>query len=316
MIDSSSWQNPMVPPADGVDVVRTIDNSLLQKVAQSWRRHSADVDRSMERLATGKRINRASDDPAASVAVTDIGVQVERLNARLKNVQQTRSYVAAREGGNAAVTDLIIEIKGLVVQAGNTGALSDTERRAIQEQIDSKVEAIDFVSNTFTYKGERVFNSALSTRLGASTRSVEAPNPDDPGATLRAAEPISLRSLMSGGRLNTLSGNLEDAARVVDAALETNSAERAFLGDRQRELDAQERTIRVEIENTSGAKSQIEDTDYASEVAKLVKGQVLQQASRFMMQAAMEQMKQLTDLIAAATPSGKVRTGGTLNAVG
>lgn len=311
-------QNPIGQRSDPGDVIGKINNNLLDKVTNTWRRHSADVERSMERLATGKRINRASDDPAGSVAVTQFNGQLESLNAKLKGVQQHRYYTAAREGGNAAINDLVIELKGLVVQAGNTGALSDTERRTIQDQIDSKVEAIDFVSNTFTYKGERVFSSALSTTLGVVSREVDAPDPSDPTKMIKKTEMLNLRSLKSGGALNTLTGDLELASRSVDAAVDQNSRERAFLGTQQRDFDNQEQSLRSEIENITGAKSEIEDTDYASEVANLVKGQVLQQASMFMIQAAMQQVRQLTDLIAAVTPGDNTgaRTGRTLNAVG
>ncbi|MBY0112755.1 MAG: hypothetical protein K2Y21_08035 [Phycisphaerales bacterium] len=299
-------------------MVGNINNNLLLKVTNTWRRHSSDVERSMERLATGKRINRASDDPAGSVAVTDMNGQLETLKSQLKGVQQTRYYVAAREGGNAAINDIVIELKGLVVQAGNSGALSDSERRTIQDQIDLKIEAIDFVSNTFTYKGERVFSSALSTSLGSMSREIEVTDPNDPTKKTKKTEQLSLRSLKSGGALNTLTGDLELADKVVDAAVAGNSGEQAFLGSQQRDLDSRERSLQAEIENVTGTKSQIEDTDYASEVANLVKGQVLQQASMFMVQTAMQQIKQITSLIAAVAPGGpaSVGTGRSLNVVG
>jgi flagellin-like hook-associated protein FlgL len=304
--------------ADLPDVVGNINNDVLLKATNVWMRHSADVERSMERLATGKRINRASDDPAGSVAVTEFNGQLESLNAKRKGVQQQRYYTAAREGGNAAINDLVIELKGLVVQAGNTGALSDTERRTIQDQIDSKIEAIDFMSNTFTYKGERVFSSALSTSLGVVLREIDAPDPNDPTKTIKQKETLNLRSLKSGGALNTLTGDLTLAEQAVDAAVHQNSTEQAFLGVQQRDYDAKERAIQMEIENITGAKSQIEDTDYASEVANLVKRQVLQQASMFMIQTDMEQVKQITSLIAAVAPGGaaSVTPGRTLNTVG
>lgn len=311
-------QNPIAGTPDDRDVVGNINNNVLLKATNVWRRHSADVERSMERLATGKRINRASDDPAGSVAVTEFNGQLESLNAKLKGVQQNRYYTAAREGGNAAINDLVIELKGLVVQAANTGALSDTERRSIQDEIDEKIEAIDFVSNTFTYKGERVFSSALSTSLGVVFREIDAPDPKDPTKTIKQKETLNLRSLKSGGALNTLTGDLELASRSVDVAVDQNSREQAFLGTRQRDFDHQEQAIRFEIENITGAKSEIEDTDYATEVANLVRGQVLQQASMFMVQTAVQQIKQITNLIAAVAPGGAASngTGRSLNVVG
>ncbi len=275
---------------------------MLNTAVNAWRNHTHEVGRSMERLATGKRINRASDDPAGSIAVDHFSADLESLNKQLQTTRLDLKYSAARDGGNAAIGDLLLELQGHVVQAANTGGTSRAERDALQDQVDSVIDAIDFVSNTYAYNGQRVFAGVLSSTLGATTRTTQQQDPNDPTKTIESGERVSLLSLKRGGSLNLIDGNLEDAQKVLGSSIEQNSTERAAIGARAKDLESQERLLQLQIEAVSSAKSQIQDTDYASEISNLVKNQVKQQAAAFMMQAAMNQVKQLTDLIA---PSAK-----------
>lgn len=251
----------------------------------------------MERIATGKRINRASDDPAGSMAVDHFNADLASLNKELEANRFDQKYAAARDGGNAAIGDLLLELRGHIVTAANKGALGDTEKRAIQDQVDSIVDSIDFVSNTYTFNGQRVFGNALASTLGATFHASYQKDDNDPTKTPLVEKTLSLVSLKSGGALNLVDGNLEEAQKVIDGAIDQSSTDRAAIGAKAKELESQERLLRQQIEGVSGAKSEIEDTDYATEISSMVKNQVLQQAAAFMMQTAMQQMKQLTALI-------------------
>lgn len=256
----------------------------------------------MERIATGKRINRASDDPAGSMAVDRFNADLASLNKQLDANRFGQKYAAARDGGNAAIGDLLIELRGHIVTAANKGALGDTERRALQDQVDSIVDSIDFVSNTYTFNGQRVFSNALASSLGATLQAEYQQDENDPTKKTLVQKTLSLVSLKSGGALNLVDGNLEEAQKVIDGAIDQNSSDRAAIGARAKDLESQERLLQQQIEGVSGAKSDIEDTDYATEVSSLVKNQVLQQAAAFMMQAAMDQIKQITNLVGMTAP--------------
>ncbi|MBL8887176.1 MAG: hypothetical protein JNK16_10980 [Phycisphaerales bacterium] len=277
---------------------------MLSTAVNAWHSHTRSVERSMERIATGKRINRASDDPAGSMAVDQFNADLASLNKQLESNRMGQKYAAARDGGNAAVSDLLIELRGHIVSAANTGAMSDTERNAIQDRVNSIVDAIDFVSNTYTFNGQKVFNGAMASTLGATLTVEQQKDEADPTRTVSVSKTLSLVSLKSGGALNMINGDLEKAQQVIDGAIGQNSTDRAFVGAKAKDLESQERQIQLQIEGVSGAKSQIEDTDFASEVSNLVKNQVLQQAAAFMMQTAMQQMKQITNLIGMTAPKG------------
>ncbi|MGH7242253.1 MAG: flagellin [Phycisphaerales bacterium] len=273
---------------------------MLNSAVNAWHTHTRSVERSMERIATAKRINRASDDPAGSIAVDQFNADIASLNKKLDANRFDQKYAAARDGGNGAIGDLLIELRGHIVTAANKGAMSDTERQAIQVQVDSVVDAIDFVSNTYTFNGQRVFGNALASTLGATSEMVEQQDPNDPTKKVLVSKAASLVSLKSGGALNMVNGDLEKAQTVIDSAIDQNSTERATIGAQAKSLESDERLIQQQIEGVNGAKSQLEDTDFASEISSMVKNQVLQQASAFMIQAAMQQMKQLTTLIGSS----------------
>lgn len=236
-----------------------------------------DVQRSLERLATGKRINRASDDPAGLVAVTGFKQQIVDIQARLRAMDQDEAMLGAREGSNSVLSDMLVELRGLVVRGANRDAMSVEERRALQGEVDGIIGAIDFVSQTSRFKGIQLLTGFSATNLGRGV------------ATDAQGGALSLNDLRSGKGLDLLAGNLEDAQKVVDAAASAVGGDRAGVGGRLRQMDAMRDALQVELENLDSARSMIEDTDYAQETAKLVRGQTLEEAARFVKQLAEEQ---------------------------
>lgn len=236
-----------------------------------------DVQRSLERLATGRRINRASDDPAGSVAVTNFKQQLVDIQAKLKGMDQDEAMLGAREGSTSVISDMLVELRGLIVRGANRDAMPAEERQALQVEVDGIIGAIDFVSQTSRFKGVQLLTGFNATNLGRGAAT------DAQGAAL------SLNDLRSGKGLDLLTGNLENAQKVVDAAATAISSDRAGVGGKLREMDSVRRSLQVELENIDSARSLIEDTDYAEETAKLVRSQTLEEAARFVKQLAEEQ---------------------------
>lgn len=236
-----------------------------------------DLTTSLERLATGKRINRAADDPAGLVAVTDFKSRIAEINATLGALDQEEFSLGAREGASSAQQDLVLELKGLIITGANRSALSPEELDALQIQIDGLVGAIDFVSNTSTYKGQQILQGINSTTIGAGT------------ATAADGTAYTLTDLKTGGRLNLRTGDLEAADKLLGGATSYMSTQRATIGARLQGIDSQRRSLGTELANIDSARSLIEDTDYAEETAKLVRSQTLQQAAIYVRQAAQQQ---------------------------
>lgn len=243
------------------------------------------IHKAAERIMTGKRINRASDDPAGLQAVSDMDVHIASLKGEIKNLGDREALLGAQEGALSVMGDLLLEMQGLVVTAANQGGLSDEERQGIQTQADSILEALDKTWVGAKFKGERLFDGLFTTTSGV----VEYDNGDegdgpDESATDQRDQPGGLRAALaalgSGKALNLVDGDIEAAQKSVDAALKFVNGRREGIGNEiKNTIEPKRNTLLVELENITKAKSDIEDADIAQEMSNLIRGQILEQSS-------------------------------------
>lgn len=265
----------------GINVAEMIGRNSLARSTRA-------VNTSLERLATGKRINRGSDDPAGLTAASSLKAEERSIMAKIDALAQEQGYLGAREGAQSVVSDLLVDLSGLVVTAANRGATSQAEREAMQIEANSIVQTINHLANTSRFKDEQILTGYTANYLGqgTATRTLE-------DGTVETYT-YSLADLGAGGELNLVDGDSEAAQNAVDAAAEFVASSRATVGIREKDIDSEVRALQSQLENTSAARSQIEDTDYAKEAATLVRNQVLQQASLFVTALAQEQLRMLT----------------------
>jgi flagellin len=126
---------------------------------------NTDLQTRLQRLSTGLRINRGADDPAGLIISERLRSEIGGLNTAVSNSNRASSVIATTEGALAEVSDLLSSIKGLVVQAANTGAVSDGERAANQVQIDSAIDSITRISNSASFAGLKLLNGSLDYTL-------------------------------------------------------------------------------------------------------------------------------------------------------
>jgi flagellin len=115
----------------------------------------------LTRLSTGLRINRGADDPAGLIASESLRSEISGLNQAVDNSTRASNVISTAEGALQEVASLLLNVKSLVVQAANTGALSPDEIRANQLQVDSAVESITRISDTTTFAGLHLINGGL-----------------------------------------------------------------------------------------------------------------------------------------------------------
>jgi len=116
---------------------------------------------SLERLSTGLRINRGADDPAGLIISENLRSEIESVRQAVSNSQRASNVIATTEGALDEVAALLNDIQGLILEASNTGAVSDEEIRANQLQIDSAIESITRIANTTTFGGRKLLNGSL-----------------------------------------------------------------------------------------------------------------------------------------------------------
>ena len=115
----------------------------------------------LRRLSSGLRINRGADDPAGLIASEGLRSEISGIGQAIDNSSRASNVIATAEGALGEVASLLLNVKSLVVEAANSGALSPDEIAANQLQVDSAVESITRISNTTTFAGLHLLNGSL-----------------------------------------------------------------------------------------------------------------------------------------------------------
>jgi flagellin len=138
-----------------------INTNTSSLVAQNRLQSSNDdLQKSLTRLSTGLRINSGSDDPAGLLASDALRSEITGLTKSISNTQRSSQIISTADSALGQVSNLLNDIKGLVVEAGNSGALSDDEIAANQLQIDSSLEAINRIAQTTTFQGRKLLDGS------------------------------------------------------------------------------------------------------------------------------------------------------------
>src|SRR6185503_4834118 len=124
-------------------------------------RSQKSLSETLQRLSSGLRINRGADDPAGLIASETLRSEISGVHQAIDNSSRASNVIATAEGALQEVASLLLNIKDLVVEAANTGALSPDEIAANQLQIDSAVESVTRISNTTTFAGLHLINGSL-----------------------------------------------------------------------------------------------------------------------------------------------------------
>ncbi len=139
-----------------------INTNIPSLIAQSnLTRSNHELELRLERLSTGLRINRGKDDPAGLIISERIATDLSGVEQAIKNSERASSVIATTESSLSEISNLLNSIKGLMIEAANSGAISDEEIAANQNQIDSAIESITRISNTASFGGLRLLDGSL-----------------------------------------------------------------------------------------------------------------------------------------------------------
>lgn len=172
-------------------------------------RTNTDLSTRLQRLSTGLKINRGADDPAGLIVSERLRGEISGIGQAVDNIERASNVIATTESALQEINDLLVSIKGLTVEAANTGAFSKQEIAANQLQIDSAVESITRISNTASFAGLKLLNGSLDYLTSGVTAS-QISDVSIKGANfgLNDSIPISVEVLQSAERASLfLSGN-------------------------------------------------------------------------------------------------------------
>src|SRR3954468_5021546 len=138
-------------------------------------KNNNDLSTRLTRLSSGLKINSGKDAPAGLIASETLRSEISGINQAIDNSSRASNVIATAEGSLQEVASLLLNIKSLVVQAANSGALSPDEVRANQIQVDSAVESITRISDTTTFAGLHLINGSLDyITSGVDTNAINA----------------------------------------------------------------------------------------------------------------------------------------------
>ncbi len=143
-------------------------NATIFRILSSMNNLNVEQAKTMARIATGKRINRASDDPAGMTALNSLNSSLAAVNAALDNNNRSRDMLNVADGALTEISSLVSQVQDLV-QKGNAAGVSTSEKAAYQAQIDESIDAIDRLVSATTFNGKALFNG--ENRILATTNS-------------------------------------------------------------------------------------------------------------------------------------------------
>lgn len=263
------------------------------------------LQKDMEKLSSGERINRAGDDASGLAVSEKMRSQIRGLNQASQNAQNGISFIQVTEGYLQETTDIMQRIRELAVQSSN-GIYSDEDRMQIQVEVSQLVAEVDRIASTAQFNGMNMLTGRFAKPTGENTVTGSmwfhiGANMDQRTqvfvGTMSAAA-LGLRNIGSEEIL-TLAGP-DDANRAIgtlDEALKKINKQRADLGAYQNRLEKTVVGLDIGAENLQASESRIRDTDMAKEMVDFTKNQVLTQAGTAMLAQANQSSQNVLSLL-------------------
>jgi flagellin len=246
--------------------------------------NTASLTRTMEKLASGYRINRAGDDAAGLQVSEKLRAQIRGSQKALDNVQDGINMLNIADGTYQAITDSVQRMRELAVQAAND-TYSSAQRSALQIEYDSLASGIIQMAEAAQFNGIQLLNGTdAASGLNLQITANEGNDADQLDISSALAD-MTASALVVAGDLST-HDDAQSAIGVLDAALDTINAARGKLGAFTNRLEYTAQNLATNIENTAASESRVRNVDVAMESANLARNQILQQASQAMLSQA------------------------------
>jgi flagellin len=277
------------------------------------------MSKSLEKLSSGLRINRAADDAAGLAISEGLRAQTGGLKVAVRNAQDGVSVVQTAEGALTETHSILQRMRDLAVQASNDGSIDDTAKKAANVEFSELQAELDRIASTTSFGSQKLLNAGIggvagytgTFQVGAestgndridvnlSTTAITAmgdtiANGGD-GSGITGLDSVGLKVAAAGpdgiaGGANAADDvnissedNANAAILLLDKAIMGVSTVRATLGAKQNRFEHTINNLNVAIENVTASESRIRDTDMAQEMASFTRSQILSQAGTAML---------------------------------
>jgi flagellin len=252
-----------------------------------------DVNKDIEKLASGMRINRAGDDASGLAVSEKMRGQIRGLNQANRNIENGVSFIQATEGYLQETQDILHRIRELAVQSAN-GIYTAEDRMQIQVEVSQLVDEVNRIASHAQFNGMNMLTGRFANPSAGGTDQFQmyfqvGANMDQRERAYigtMTAESLGLVNLQ-GGQGQMVSISTPDVANQaigqVDNALKMVSRQRADLGAYQNRFELAAQGVAIAAENLQAAESGIRDTDMAAQMVDYTKNQILVQAGSAML---------------------------------
>lgn len=240
------------------------------------------LSKSVEKLSSGLRINRAGDDGAGLAISEKLRAQVRGLNQAAKNAQDGISLLQTAEGALNETSAILQRMRELSVQSAND-TLITADRAIIQDEVNHLVAEIDDIATRTQFNTQELIDGSYSGKvfhIGANSNQSLAVSDEEGGTAIADMQSAALG--VDALNLETQTG-ADDAIETIDTAIDSVNATRAGLGALSNRLENKINNLTNTSENTSAAESRIRDVDMAREMMQFTKSNILTQAAQAML---------------------------------
>jgi flagellin len=263
------------------------------------------LDKNMEKLSSGMRINRAGDDASGLAVSEKMRSQIRGLNQASTNAQNGISFIQTTEGYLQESEDIIQRLRELAVQASN-GIYSDEDRMYIQIEVSALIDEVDRIASHAQFNGMNLLTGRFGRLVGENV--VTASMWFHIGANMDQREQVFIGTMTAKGlgvrnvgddTILTLStpDNANRAIGTLDTAIKKINKQRADLGAYQNRLEHAVRGLDVGAENLQASESRIRDVNMANETVGYTKNQILSQAGTAMLAQANQRGQTVLQLL-------------------
>ncbi|GAB6448879.1 flagellin [Bacillus cereus] len=269
--------------------MRINTNTVSLNTQNLLRKSSQGLEKGMERLSSGKRINSASDDAAGLAIATRMDSKIRGMEVGIRNSNDGISAAQTAEGALGSITNILQRMRDLAVQSSN-GTNNTDDSASLDGEYTQLKDEIDHIASNTTFNGVNLLNVTGGGKLAIQLSDVKGDTMDintmdATSATLKVTTKIDTAT------------NAGTAMKEIDDALKAVSTARADYGANLNRLNFNIDNINSSKNNLAAAKGRIEDADMAAEVSEMTKNRILTQTGMAMLSQANQNPQQVMSLI-------------------
>ncbi|GAA3273084.1 MULTISPECIES: flagellin [Dactylosporangium] len=283
--------------------LRINNNIAAQNAYRNLSVTDGQMSKSLEKLSSGYRINRAADDAAGLSISEGLRSQIGGLKVAVRNAQDGISVVQTAEGALTETHSILQRMRDLSVQAASTGSQDSDARSAAQTEFTQLGQELDRIASTTSFGSQKLLDVGGSAYTGTFQVGANGSSSDQIAVNLSTAA-FGSGSTLTGfdsaglgvGSLDLTSAGTA-AIDAIDKAIKGVSTARATLGAYQNRFEHTINNLNVAVENLSASESRIRDTDMAQEMVSFTRSQILTQAGTSMLAQANQAPQNVLSLL-------------------